>query len=110
MCKLNVRLADSETRASLGLARDVCVTFVPGVVHSLDFWVVPLTMDAILGMPWLWSTQPAIDWGLSHVLLQHKGSVITVDGKGGLPPPPLLPVYVVVLAQDFLCDAENGLY
>ena len=71
---------------------------------------VPLAMDAILGTPWLQSTQPAIDWGLSCVLWQHKGSVITVYGRGGLPPPPLPPVCAVVLAKHFLCDAENGLY
>ena len=86
------------------------ITFAPGVVQTLDFWVVPLAMDAILGMPWLWSTQPAIDWGLSCVLWQHKGSVITVYGRGGLPLPPLPPVCVVVLAKRFLHDAENSLY
>ena len=103
MCKLNVQLADGETRMlSLGLARAVDVTFAPGVVQTLDFWVVPLAMDVILGMPWLQSTQPAIDWGLSRVLWQHKGSVITVYGRGGLPPPPLPPVCAVVLAKHFL--------
>ena len=51
MCKLNVRLANDETRASLGLARAVCVTFAPGVLQTLDFWVVPLAMDAILRIP-----------------------------------------------------------
>ena len=68
ICKLNIQLADSETHASLGLACIVHIVFAPGVVQTLVFWFVPLAMDVILGMPWLWSTQPAIDWGLSHVL------------------------------------------
>ena len=59
--KLNARLAYGETRASLVLARVVRVTFTPGVVQTLDFWVVPLAMDAILGTPWLQSIKPAID-------------------------------------------------
>ena len=63
MCKLNVRLAAGEIRASLGLAHAVCITFTPGVVQTLDFWVVPLAMDAILGILWLQSIQPAIDGG-----------------------------------------------
>ena len=56
MCKPNVWLADGETRASLGLARIVRITFTLEVMQTLDFWVVPLAMDAILGMPWLQST------------------------------------------------------
>ena len=68
MYKLNVWLVDGEIYACLGLAHAVHVTFAPGVVQTLDFWVVPLAMDTILGMPWLWSIQPAIDWGLSRVL------------------------------------------
>ena len=61
---LNVQLAHGETRARLGLARAVGVTFALRVLQTLDFWVVPLTMDMIFRMPWLQSTQPAIDWGL----------------------------------------------
>ena len=110
MCKLNIWLAYGETRAILGLARAVDIAFAPGVVQTLDFWVVPLAMDAILGMPWLQSTQPAIDWGLSYVLWQHKGSVITVYGRGSLPPPPLPPVCAVVSTKHFLYDAKHGLY
>ena len=37
ICKLNVRLADGERHASLGLARAMCVTFALGVVKTLDF-------------------------------------------------------------------------
>ena len=110
MCKLNVWLVDSETRAILGLAHAVHVNFAPGVVQTLDFWVVPLAMDAILGIPWFKSTQPTIYWGLLHVLWQHKSSVPTVYSRGGLPPPPLPPVCAVVLAKRFLHDIENGLY
>ena len=51
LTSLNVQLADGETRASLGLARALHVTFAPGVVQTLDFWVVPLIMDVILVMP-----------------------------------------------------------
>ena len=90
MCKLNIWLAYGETRAILGLARAVDIAFAPGVVQTLDFWVVPLAMDAILGTPWLQSTQPAIDWGLSRVLWQHKGSVVTVCGRVAYPRPPYL--------------------
>ena len=53
MCKLNVQLVDGETRANLGLAHAVCVTFALGEVQTLDFWVVTLAMDVILGMQWL---------------------------------------------------------
>lgn len=60
--RLSVRMADGELRASLGLARNVRVEFAPGVVQQWDFWVVPLAMDAILGLPWLRGVQPAIDW------------------------------------------------
>ena len=91
-----------------GLGTCCTYHFCTGVVQTLDFWVVPLAVDEILGTPWLRSTQLAIDWGLSCVLWQHKGSVIAVYGSGL--PPPLPPICVVVLAKHFLCDAENGLY
>ena len=55
-------MADGELRASQGLARNVRVEFAPGVTQVWDFWVVPLAMDAILGLPWLHGVQPAIDW------------------------------------------------
>ena len=55
-------MADGELRASQGLARNVRVEFAPGVMQVWDFWVVPLAMDAILGLPWLRGVQPAIDW------------------------------------------------
>ena len=51
MCKLNVQLANGEIRASLGLSHAVRITFAPGMVQTLEFCVVPLAMDAILGMP-----------------------------------------------------------
>ena len=51
--KLSVRMADGELRSSVGLARHVAVCLAPGVVQHWDFWVVPLAMDAILGIPWL---------------------------------------------------------
>ena len=47
--QLSVRLADGESRACLGLARAVTVEFLPNVAQELDFWVVPLAMDMILG-------------------------------------------------------------
>ena len=95
MCKLNVWLVNGETHVILGLARAVHITFAPRVVQTLDFWVVPLAMDLILGMSWLWSTQPTIDWGLLHVLWQYKGSVITVYNRGGLSlPPPTSHMYM----------------
>ena len=98
ICKLNIWLADGETRARLGLARAFCITFAPVVVQTPNFWVVPLAMDVILEILWLQSIQCAIYWGLSCALWQHKGFVITVYGRGGLPPPPLPPVYAVVSA------------
>ena len=51
--RLDVRLADREQRACFGVARKVRVTFAPGVVQCWDFWIVPLAMDLILGLPWL---------------------------------------------------------
>ena len=51
MCKLNVQLAGGKTHNSLGLSHAVCANFSLGVVQPLDFWVVPLAMDAILGIP-----------------------------------------------------------
>ena len=55
-------MADGELCASQGLARNVRVEFAPGVMHVWDFWVVPLAMDAILGLLWLRGVQPSIDW------------------------------------------------
>ena len=55
-------MADGELRASQGLLRNVQVEFVPGVMQVWDFWVVPLAMDAILGLPWLRRVQHAINW------------------------------------------------
>ena len=92
MCKLNVWLAYGETRAILGLAGAVRITFAPGVVQTLDFWVVPLAMDVILRTPWLQNTQPAIDWSLSRVLWQHKGYYQLLYMVGvACPRPPYLP-------------------
>ena len=51
--RLSVRMADGELRSSVGLARQVAVQLAPGVVQHWDFWVIPLAMDAILGIPWL---------------------------------------------------------
>ena len=96
MCKLNFWLANGETRTSLGLSHAVCITFAPGVVQTLDFWFVPLAMYVILGMPWLWSIQAAIDWGLSYILWQHKGSVIPMYGRGVLTLLLLPPVCMVL--------------
>ena len=60
--RLQVHKADGKLRASLSLARNVRVEFAPGVAQLWDFWIVPLAMDAILGLPWLRGVQPAIDW------------------------------------------------
>ena len=60
--QLSVHMADGELHASQGLARNVRVEFAPGVTQVWDFWVVPLAMDAILGLPRLHGVQPAIDW------------------------------------------------
>ena len=59
--RLSVHMADGKLPASQGLARNVRVEFAPGVTQVWDFWVVPLAMDAILGLPWLRGVQPAID-------------------------------------------------
>ena len=59
---LQVRMADGRLRASQGLARNMRVEFAPWVAQVWDSWVVPLAMDAILGLPWLRGVQPAIDW------------------------------------------------
>ena len=59
---LQVRMADGELRATQGLAHNVLVEFAPGMMQVWDSWVVPLAMDAILGLPWLRGVQPAIDW------------------------------------------------
>ena len=55
-------MADGELRTSQGLARNVLIEFAPGVMQVWDFRVVPLAMDAILGLPWLRGVQAAIDW------------------------------------------------
>ena len=60
--RLQVPMADGELHASQGLARNVRVEFELGMMQVWDFWVVPLAMDAILGLPWLHGVQPAIDW------------------------------------------------
>ena len=51
--RLDVCLEDGEQRACLGVAHEVRVAFAPGVVKCWDFWIVPLAMDLILGLPWL---------------------------------------------------------
>lgn len=58
---LSVRLADGQLRASCG-AITCRVAFSATVSHMCTFYVVPLAMDCILGMPWLRATRPAIDW------------------------------------------------
>ena len=60
--RLQVRMADGKLCASQGLARNVQVEFAPGVMQVWAFWVVPLAIDAILGLPWLHGVQPAINW------------------------------------------------
>ena len=54
-------MADGKLRVSQRLARNVHDEFLPGVAQVWDFWVVPLAMNAILGLPWLCGVQPAID-------------------------------------------------
>ena len=51
--RLDIHLEDGEQWACLGVACKVHVTFAPGVVQCWDFWIVPLAMDLILGLPWL---------------------------------------------------------
>ena len=60
--RLQICMADGELRKSQGLTCNIRVEFAPGVTQVWDFWVVPLAMDAILGLPWLRGVQPAIDW------------------------------------------------
>ena len=66
--RLGVRLADGELRPYLGLARVLHMQFLPGVWQPVDFWVVPLAMDFILGQPWLRAVERAINWGIQRVL------------------------------------------
>ena len=51
--QLNVHLANGEMKASLGLAHDFCIRFISSVTQNLDFSLVPLAMDAILGTPFV---------------------------------------------------------
>ena len=60
--RLQVHMAEGKLRTSQGLACNVRVEFAPGVMQVWDSWVVPLAMDAMLGLPWLRGVQPAIDW------------------------------------------------
>ena len=48
---LGVQLADGELQPCLGLACAVHVQFLPDVGQPVDYWVVPLAMDFILGQP-----------------------------------------------------------
>ena len=59
--QLNVHLANREMKASLGLAHDVCIRFMSGVTQKLDFSLVPLAMDAILGTPFVGVHMPLQD-------------------------------------------------
>ena len=48
------------------------------VMQFLGFWVVPLAMDLILGLPWLQKMQPAIDWDSHHVWWEYDSDVTEV--------------------------------
>ena len=40
---------------------------------------------------------------------EQNGLVVTVFGRGGLPPVPLTPLHTVILAERFLHDAKHGI-
>ena len=71
---------------------------------------MPLAMNAILGTPWLRSVSPAIDWAISRILFEHKGTVVTVYGRGGgqIPPTPPRPSVELVSSKRFLRDFERS--
>ena len=48
--RLDIHLVDGEQRACLGVAHKIRITFAPGLLQCWDYWIVPLTMDLILGL------------------------------------------------------------
>ena len=75
---LQVCMADGELCTSQGLAHNVHVEFAPDVVQLWYFWVVPLAMDAILGLPWLRGVRPAINWQTLSMVWEHECDVVWV--------------------------------
>ena len=80
--RLDVCLEDGEQWACLEVAHKGHVTLAPGVVQCWVFWIVPLAMDLIPFLPWLQQVQPAIDWGLYHVLQEQHGTAVDLFGHG----------------------------
>ena len=91
----------------MGIVRNVKILVAPGIEHHLDLWVVPLGYDLVLGAPWLCRVSPAIDWGCHWVLWVENGSLITVYGRGGFPPPPARPSVAIVGAHRFFRDLSK---
>ena len=105
--RLAVKLANGAVRPCSGVIRAVDITFSPGVCHSVDLWVVPLSHDVLLGAPWLHHTQPAIDWGCHRLIWIEDGLIVTVYGRGGYPPPPTRPAVQIVGANRFARDLRR---
>ena len=77
---MEVRLATGIVVYSTQVASS-CVTFGNGVAHSVPFRVVPeLSAGVILGMPWLRTVNPRIDWVLGTVWFGDDVPVLWCTG------------------------------
>src|SRR6185312_11598388 len=69
----NVTLADGSLQVSCGILEHACINIGTYTDH-FDFTVLPLPKyDAILGLPWLQSLNPTIDWITPSITLVHDG-------------------------------------
>ena len=68
-----VTLADGSQQKSHGTLEHACITIGTYIDH-FDFTVLPLPKyDAILGLAWLQSLNPTIDWITQSITLVHDG-------------------------------------
>jgi hypothetical protein len=68
-----VTLADGSQQGSRGTLEHACITIGTYIDH-FDFTVLPLPKyDAILGLAWLASLNPTIDWITQSITLVHDG-------------------------------------
>jgi hypothetical protein len=76
-----VAMANGELLRSLGRVRNATIE-VQGYKHSrMDFDIIELgNYDVILGKPWLFKTNPDINWRTNEVTIHHRGQRFILQG------------------------------